>query len=183
MNRRACNLPFNIRPGEQGAALVVSLIILVIMTMLGLAAIRGVTQQERMAGNSQSRGVSFQATEKALRDIEEKVESIHPRITQTSGTCAAVSTVMTCGIPSTSADPRWRDSGFTDWEDWTAVGTGSLAITPEYFVEYLGNTYSCNPNDSAAPINCLRYRITVRTGGGASGRAQVMLQSIYATNP
>jgi type IV pilus assembly protein PilX len=183
MNRLAYNRHSNRRFGERGAALVVSLIILVIMTMLGLVAIRGVTQQERMAGNSQSRGVSFQATEKALRDIEEKVESIHPRLTQASGTCATVSTVMTCGTPSTSDDPRWRDSGFANWADWTAIGTGSLAITPEYFVEYLGNTYSCNPNDSAAATNCLRYRVTVRSGGGASGRAQVMLQSVYATNP
>jgi len=170
------------RKNEQGAALIVSLIILVIMTMLGLAAIRGVTQQERMAGNSQSRSVSFQAAEKAMRDIEQTIEATTPRITQAAGTCAVVSTLMTCGAPTASATPRWRDSGFTDWTDGTAVGTGSLAITPKYFLEYLGNTYSCNPNDVSAPANCFRYRVTVRVGGGTSGRAQAMLQSIYATD-
>ena len=166
---------------QRGAALIVSLIILVIMTMLGLAAIRGVTQQERMAGNSQSRSVSFQAAEKALRDIEQTIEAASPRITQTAGTCAVVSTLQTFGPPTASATPRWLDSGFTDWTDGTAVGTGSLAITPKYFVEYLGNTYSCNPNDPSANTNCYRYRITVRVGGGTTGRAQAMLQSIYAT--
>lgn len=167
---------------ERGAALIVSLLILVIMTMLGLAALRGVTQQERMAGNSQSRSISFQAAEKAMRDIEQTIEATTPRITQATGTCAVVSTLMTCGSPTASAVPRWKDTGFTHWTDGAAVGTSSLAITPKYFIEYLGNTYSCNPNDTSAPTDCLRYRITVRVGGGASGRASVMLQSIYATD-
>lgn len=182
MKRTTFAQPYSNRSEQHGAALIVSLIILVIMTMLGLAAIRGVTQQERMAGNSQSRNVSFQASEWALREIEAKIESTSPRITQTAGTCGVVSTVMTCGAPATSDTPRWRDSSFNNWTDWTAVGTGSQAITPKYFVEYLGNTYSCNPNDPSAATNCLRYRITVRSGGGASGRAQVMLQSVYATS-
>ncbi len=171
------------RVNQQGAALVISLIILVIMTMLGLATIRGVTQQERMAGNSQSRNISFQATEKTLRDIEEVLGNTSPRITQTIGTCAVTSTLMTCGTPTASSTPRWTDSNFTDWTDRpNAVGTGVLAITPQYFVEYMGNTFSCNPNDVAAANNCFRYRITVRSGDGTSGRAFVVLQSIYATN-
>lgn len=170
------------RSNQRGAALIVSLIIMVIMTLLGLAAIRGVTQQERMAGNSQSRSVSFQAAEKALRDIESTIEAASPRITQAAGSCAVVSTLKTCGPPTASATPRWLDSGFADWTDGAVVGTGSLAITPKYFVEYLGNTYSCNPSDPSAVTNCYRYRITVRVGGGASGRAQAMLQSIYATD-
>lgn len=182
MKCTACSQPYHSYSSEHGAALIVSLIILVIMTMLGLAAIRGVTQQERMAGNSQSRNVSFQASEWALREIEAKIESTLPRITQTAGTCGLVSTVMICGAPSTSDTPRWRDGSFGSWTDWTSIGSGPQAITPKYFIEYLGNTYSCNPNDSSAATNCLRYRITVKTGGGASGRAQVMLQSVYATS-
>ncbi len=173
--------------GQRGAALIVSLIMLVIMTMIGLVAIRGVTQQERMAGNSQSRNVSFQVNEKTLRDIEERVEANNPRLTQTAGTCAAVvsagtpASIMVCGTPSTADAPRWRDSSFASWTDWVEVGSGTAALTPEYFVEYLGNTFPCNPNDVATPNNCLRYRITVRSGGGASGRSRVMLQSVYAT--
>jgi len=177
------------RAGERGAALIVSLILLVIMTMLGLIAIRGVTQQERMAGNSQSRNVSFQANEKALRDIETKIEATNPRLTQVAGTCDLVATagvpnqVMVCGAANTANIPRWRDAGFGSWNNWLEVGTGSLALTPQYFVEYLGNAFSCNPNDAAAPTNCFRYRITVRSGGGNSGRARVMLQSVYQTTP
>ncbi|PIW07302.1 MAG: pilus assembly protein [Comamonadaceae bacterium CG17_big_fil_post_rev_8_21_14_2_50_60_13] len=175
--------------GQRGAALIVSLILLVVMTMLGLIAIRGVTQQERMAGNSQSRNVSFQANEKALRDIETKIEATAPRLTQAAGVCNLIVTagvpnqVMVCGAPNTVDTPRWRDSAFGNWEPWLEIGTGSLRLTPDYFVEYLGNAFSCNPNDAAAPTNCLRYRITVRSGGGNSGRARVMLQSVYQTTP
>ncbi|QLP99188.1 MAG: pilus assembly protein [Burkholderiaceae bacterium] len=54
---------------------------------------------------------------------------------------------------------------------------------PTYFVEYLGDTFPCstNPDCSSQPCNCLRYRITARVGD--AGRSQVMLQSVYATDP
>lgn len=168
------------RRKQSGVALIMSLILLVLMTLLGLAAIRGVTQQERMAANSQSRNVSFQAAEKTLRDIEAAIEAASPRITQTAGTCATVSALMVCGPPAASDTPRWRDASFNSWANWNTIGTGALAITPQYFVEYLGNSYSCNPADAGAINNCYRYRITARAGG-SGGRAMVMLQSVYAT--
>jgi type IV pilus assembly protein PilX len=163
-----------------GVALITSLILLVVMTLLGLAAIRGVTQEERMAGHSYSRSLGFQSSESALRTVEELVEVNKP--TQVAGAgCSVVSNVMTCEPPG-SGTARWLDSAFTSWTALTAVGSGTLAVTPEYFVEYLGDTFPCDPADLINNQTCKRYRITARSSDGASGKTSVMLQSMYATD-
>lgn len=164
---------------QRGIALVISLIILVIMTLLGMSAIRLITSEERMATNSYDRNLAFQATEATLKEIETLIETEVP--TPAAGAdCAKIGSIMTCGLAAASATPRWLDEDFDDWEDATAIGSGTLAITPKYFVEYLGNTFACRPGDSSDPNNCKRYRITAQTAG-TDGRASVTLQSIYAT--
>jgi type IV pilus assembly protein PilX len=161
---------------QRGAALIVGLIILAVMMILGVSVIRNVTTEERMAGNSYSRAISFQAADAALKEIEVLVENNKPTIA--SG-CNTVSTVMVCAAPAATDTPRWLDAGFTSWTNATAVVSGTISTTPHYFVEYLGNTFSCDPNDSGASYDCKRYRITTRVS--TAGRAPVMLQSLYAT--
>lgn len=161
---------------QKGAALIISLILLVIMTLLGLAGIRGITQQERMANHSFDRSLAFQATEAALRDVEQLVETNKPE--PTAG-CSVVTNLMSCPPPAATDTPRWLDDTFTSWQALSAVGTGDLAVTPQYFVEYLGKNFECQPGGST---DCKRYRITARSHDGSSARASVMLQSIYATD-
>lgn len=55
------------RRRQQGAALVIGLIILVVLTLIGVQAMRTNIVQERMAGNMRERNVAFQAAEAALR--------------------------------------------------------------------------------------------------------------------
>lgn len=52
---------------QRGAALAVGLIILVVLTLIGVQAMRSNIVQERMAGNMRERNVAFQAAEAALR--------------------------------------------------------------------------------------------------------------------
>lgn len=166
---------------QNGAALVISLILLVIMTLLGLAGIRGITQQERMANHSLDRSLAFQATEAALRDVEQSIETNKPM--PTAG-CNLVAALMSCAPPASTATPRWLDNTFTSWTELAAVGTGDLAVAPQYFVEYLGNNFECQPGNSSTTTDCKRYRITARSndGTGTNARSSVMLQSIYATD-
>jgi type IV pilus assembly protein PilX len=164
---------------QRGVALITALILFVIMTLLGLAAIRNITQEERMAGHSYSRSLAFQATESALRSAELLVETNKP--TPTAG-CTVVAGLMSCAPPAASDTPRWQDSAFDSWQDLSAIGSGTLAVTPQYFVEYLGSTFPCNPGDASSTDTCKRYRITARSGDGSGGQTAVMLQSLYATD-
>ncbi|WP_180127850.1 PilX N-terminal domain-containing pilus assembly protein [Rhodoferax sp. BLA1] len=166
---------------QQGAALVVSLVLLVIVTLLGLAAIRGITQEERMANHSLDRSLAFQASEAALREIEQLVEANKP--TPAAG-CSKVANLMSCAPPAAGDTPRWLDSTFASWTALALpVGSGNLAVTPQYFVEYLGGNFECLPGEgTSSGITCKRYRITARSHDGTSSRSSVMLQSIYATD-
>src|SRR5690606_40260651 len=63
-------------PGrQQGASLVVVLILLLVMTLLGLAVLRGTLLEERMSANMYDRSLAFQQAESALREAEEKVRN------------------------------------------------------------------------------------------------------------
>lgn len=55
---------------QEGASLVVSMIFILILAFLGLAAMRNSTLQERMANNMRDRNIALQAAELALRDAE-----------------------------------------------------------------------------------------------------------------
>ena len=63
----------------------------------------------------------------------------------------------------------------------TAIASGSVSLTPQYIVEYLGNTFECEPGSPSTSSDCKRYRITARSNAGAD-RAAVMVQSTYATD-
>lgn len=58
------------RARQTGSALIISLVILIVMTLIGITAMGGSSLQERMAGNSRDMAVSFQAAEAALRGGE-----------------------------------------------------------------------------------------------------------------
>lgn len=60
---------------QQGAILIVALIMLLLVTIIGLASIRGTSLQERMAGNLRDQELALQAAEAALRKGESIVVS------------------------------------------------------------------------------------------------------------
>jgi type IV pilus assembly protein PilX len=126
-----------------------------------------------MAGHTYDRNLSFQAAEAALREAEARVAANKPTPTACSdGLCP----------PAAPADtPRWLVPNSTDWKAAATITSGSIAITPEYIVEYLGNTFECEPGSPSTATDCKRYRITARSNPGAD-RAIVMLQSTYATD-
>ena len=172
------------RSQQRGVSLIVTLVLLVFITILGLSAIRTVTQEERMSTQTYDRSLAFQATEATLRQAEQWVEAAKPMPSSgcTSYTVpSATEQVTVCSPPAATASPRWEDSTFTSWADAPTVGTGDVAITPSYFVEYLGSSFPCRPGNASDPMSCKRYRVTARVVGGDT-RASIMLQSVYATD-
>ncbi|MGI9284602.1 MAG: pilus assembly PilX family protein, partial [Pseudomonadales bacterium] len=61
---------------QNGAVLLVSLIILVIMTVIGTSGITSVTLEERMVSNMYDDNLSFQAGETGLRDCEDYISQL-----------------------------------------------------------------------------------------------------------
>ena len=190
------------RQKQNGVALAIALILLVIMTLLGLSGVRTVGLEEKMASNTYDRSLAFQAAEAALRAGEDAAQAQSlvnnagfPVYVDADNTCpaAAVNTCNAglCARPDKDCEARWTAATF-DWINSTsaaaALNLGPLAGgVPRYFIEYLGNNY---PNDPDDPNSCsggpgtpgctsMRYRVTSISNTGA-GRAGVVLQSIYA---
>jgi len=171
---------------ERGVALIMGLILLVVVTLLGLSNLQTVTFEEKMTGATYDRQIALQAAEAALREAEQYVENNKPTpsYADADGTCPSGAinncTSGICPPPDKDCPSRWLPAaGFTQWQNASALP--ALAGTPQYFIEYLGNTFPCSDGGASDPKNCKRYRIIARSNPGA-GRASVMLQSVYRTD-
>jgi type IV pilus assembly protein PilX len=167
---------------QRGAALIVVLVLLLAMTMLGLASLRGTIMEERMSANMYDRSLAFQAAEAALREAESAlmVPGVRASFPTAADSCNAAGLCSTPEPGEDYVERVNRGDAFQGWVDASEVS--GLAGTPEYFVEYMGDAPSwplCDREIPRAPT-CMRprYRITARSQ--QEGRAEVVLQSSYA---
>ncbi len=163
---------------QRGVALAVVLILLLVMTLLGLASLRATLLEERMTSGQYDRSLGFQSAEGALREAEARLLAggyTFPTSGCSNGLCAKPDPTVAGFVD------RWKDPAFTGW--FTAsTSVGTLGITPQYFIELMGpapNWVGCDQQVPMQP-NCLtpRYRITARST--AANRAAVVLQSNFA---
>ncbi|MCP5146236.1 MAG: pilus assembly protein [Gammaproteobacteria bacterium] len=189
---------------QQGAALVVSLVILVIVTMLGLTTLNTSVMEERMAGNTRSREIAFEAAEAAVREAEDTIQEGNFYATDPKD-----GTTNSLHIPQDDANPvpgnndselwyqgTWRTpgaggsngiaQGWTDREADTGEGElGQTADTPQFVVEYLTfftRDLNCGADIQAAQTtDCYRYayRVTGR-GWGTNTATIALVQSMFA---
>lgn len=178
---------FASRPGRQrGVALLIVLILLLVMTLLGLASLRGSLMEERMSAGLYDRSVGFQATEAALREAEALIAGgtlVFPAGGCLAGLCAERTAL------GTTDQARWIDP-LVPWRNSTvALGVDSdgdgtaLATTPQFIIEQMGQAPNWPGCDRELPINpsCVspRFRVTARSN--EANRAQVILQSTVST--
>lgn len=172
-------------------ALVVALVLLVVVTLVGLAAVRGTIMQQKMAANLHDRQLAFQSAEAAMRAAAALVVA-NPGIIARN--CQAASVVC---LTDPFADPNLPGGSIRTVDSGTATGqftAGSIAADrPQYIVENMGNwvdaTSSTGFNQSANAQNygvqgtsttAVYYRITARSGDPAvvGDRAVVTLQAM-----
>lgn len=174
-----------IRPAQRqrGVALLVVLMLLLVMTLLGLASLRGTLLEERMSASIFDRGLMFQAAEAALRQGEARAAASK----KSDYTTPCTSTSGLCGIPNPTKADQYVDlwlSAAPPYFAGSEVNSGGIKVTPEYFVEYMGDAPNWPGCDRERPIQagCMgpRYRITARAGGMAD-RAEVLLQTSYTS--
>lgn len=168
-----------VRP-QRGVALVIVLILLLVMTVLGVASIRGTVLEEHMSGNMYDRSLAFQAAEAALREAEALIAAPGGVVVPASGCSAGVCAHQ---APTVGAPERWLDPAFAGWRT-AVVSVGALASPPQFIIEDLGfgtNWAKCDGSTgSDLPPNCLSRRFRVTARSVAADRAQVILQSTVA---
>ena len=163
---------------QRGISLLVSLVLLLMVSLIALASIRGVQLETRMAAGAHDRNLAFQSAEGALRRTETLLLATTPAQFPPLGCVGGL-----CSTPAADAAPRWLDAGFTGWVAAPPPApVPDDAIVPSSVTEYMGegaNWLGCESEMPRQP-NCRspRYRSTSRSA--ADGRATVMVQSDFA---
>ena len=177
---------------QRGVALVVALILLVVITLVGLAAVRGTIMQQKMSSNQYDREQAFQSAEAAVRAASALVTST-PGLSWHN--CQAGG--ITC-LPNPFSDPTLPTSAIHTVTTGTGTGSYSAGATaygqqPQFVVENMGNwvnqsnstgfgntANSRNYGVQGGSSTSVYYRITVRSGDPAKvgDRAVVTIQTV-----
>ena len=174
------------RASEKGVVLVVGLIIVLLISIVALAAIKGSNLQEAMVGNTRDHNIAFQAAEAGLASGEAVVDDVL--------------------VPVPPVFPGATGSGLLETNDLTPLAnsviymsdatfntngyllTGLMFKTdsqPVYIIEELP---VFSPNDGSAVelgafnSKWIPYRITAK-GVGLTAEATVIVQSYYNRIP
>lgn len=192
------------RHKQRGAVLLVSLVMLLLLTFIGVAAMNTANTQEKMVGNLQDQQVAFEMAELALKTGEDWL--LNQLTLPDAGT-----------DPSPGDNSVWANDsirtkmGATDvnwWEDatdanfWTAEGNNVTLDSalkrvdssdeswfvyqePQYVVEQLqsvsgaGGTGNAGIGISDGSVSSTIYRIVARGMGGRQDTV-VLLEGMYA---
>jgi type IV pilus assembly protein PilX len=171
---------------QRGVALVVALILLLVATIVGLAASRGTLLQERMSANSFDRSLAFQRAESALRASEAAITTNWVITALGGADCSAAACASVPSNAFTGTDTTWTNvTTAYDINDATTPGI------PQYYIQFMGtgssdddngtkqNAETGNYGAATAPASVAYYRVTARSSDPTSinGRSVVVLQS------
>ncbi|MEM7363079.1 MAG: PilX N-terminal domain-containing pilus assembly protein [Pseudomonadota bacterium] len=179
---------------QQGVALFLSLVMLLLLTILGVSSVQTTSMQERMARNARDTNLAFQSAEAALRDGEDWIEtnliSLAPF---EAGGAEAGGLYYENDFDETS---NWRA---IDWDNDQACGSSTaptgtrwgdttvpgVCVQPKYIVEHVKTVISDqdllnldNIGQDTGAGRAQIFRIT-SYGTGGSATAHVMIQATY----
>ncbi len=168
-----------------------ALMFLLVLSVIGVAALNSTLMQEKMVSNTKDTNLAFQAAEAGLRDAEADVIK-----NVTGGTVFSASCVHgLCTPPSTWPSPSsldiskaidWSNSGLTrSYGVYTSSSAlPDVAAQPQYVIEKL-SSLPVGPGGSAGiglpglPLNGgAAYRLTV-LATGVRAETRVILQSTF----
>jgi type IV pilus assembly protein PilX len=191
------------RSTQRGAALLVALILLVVITLVGLAAIGTTILQNKAAADQYDRQIAFQSAEAALRQAQVAITTATAGAgTPVSQTALSSAGFEDCsnvynGTPTECLANPYEDSNVPA-ADIVAVPASAFSASavaagqPQYVVQYMGSFLAPTPKvrqiGGQAPYGAGSqgqmtdyYRVTARSADPSKveGRAIVTLQSTF----
>lgn len=151
---------------QNGIALIMAIIMLLVATLAGIAGIRGSSLQEMLSGNLYDRAVALQAAESALKAAEIRIISTDRTALLTDRK------IVDCTQAATSCPAIPANAFSNNDAGWTAVADAAVTnsslkanTNPQYFIQYLGLKNSNAVTDTSQSAIPLQYGAT----GGGSG--------------
>lgn len=164
---------------QRGAALIVSLMMLLVMTIIGVSSMQTNILEEKMANNNRDISLSLQSAEAAQREAEAYIETIVSPAAAFDGTTHWL--YPDNSDPDVYAEATWNTARSYQGGDITNVTT-----RPKYIIELIGTigsaTTDVNINgygESSGSGDVNSFRITTR-GTGKSNDTVTMIQTYYA---
>lgn len=163
---------------QSGAALILALIFLLLMTMLSTSSMRTATMQERMAGNTRDLNLGFQSAEAALRVAEDWLldTDVLPEFNDTNGYYQV----------NSIARPVWDGTYFAGNGAISLADELGTAQAPQYYVEKLSSIRPAGTStETGAPAEDISYFRVTAVGYGlatddiGTPLAAVVLRSVY----
>lgn len=165
-------IPFKRR--QTGSALLISLIMLLLLSLIAVAGMQSTILQGRMSTNLQDRNLAFQAAEAALREGERYVR-VNPTL--------QFSNQNGLYMVNNSGMPDWRvDVNDGDANDYRVSDAElpRVAQKPRYYIEEIDTIRTAGSSTEAGnPVPpTVFYRVTA-LGFGGSSDTTVVLSSVY----
>lgn len=151
---------------QAGAVLVISLIILLVLTLIGVSAARTVLLEEKMTFASRDAKVALEVAESLVKIAEAEVESM-----STTGKFGSLNHLHIQGeAPDSLLDATTWDNTNSVSTEVSMDGPDGTAMTGRYFIEIAGNAEKEDPADS----------ITVGGYGQSTGGGEIQVFRIVA---
>jgi len=172
---KSMNVNLCCKSAQRGATLMISLMILLVMTLIGVTSMGTSNLEEKMAGNDRDLNLSFQAAEAALRQAEDYVNNNIVSTAAFDGTNTGLYTQDS--NPDIFAAATWANS-------ISYNGTINYVNTaPQYIVEITSTIGDDDINvsgygESSGSGTITAFRVTARGTGGTDG-AVTLLQSNF----
>lgn len=128
---------------QQGAALLMSLLILLVLSLLAVASMQNVSMQERMVSANRDAQVALEGAEQASREAEDLLEN---NVVTLGNFGSQAGLYNKAEAPSPFDPATWTDNTLSI----QASSNGDLAEAPRYFIEHIGQVTNEEPvNDLA----------------------------------
>lgn len=185
---------------QRGLVLVICLVFLVVLTLIGLAAMSGTGLQHKMAYSLSQTNTAFQAAETAVAAGETWLEArVAQPVPDCGGNCSSSAAILAAALVEVDPDERWDVLHDVAWWDQQGRFFGARYVEgstpqtipgqsvsgvfeqPRYVLEELGKDESGSLVLGGPKVLTIwYYRVTGRgTGVSASGTPS-LVESVYA---
>lgn len=172
---------------QRGAALIVSLLMLTVLSLLGISAMNSSTMQERMSSHLRDSQLAFESADAALRDselwIDAQAEPLSPCNSVAVG-CLLFKPPALHSLDGAAGQPWWVTEDNSWWQqyghDFIDAGKNIEQTTadPRAIIEQVERVPDSLVVGVAPQSSRIYYRITAR-GVGGSPWAQTVVQSTF----
>ena len=180
------------RKQQEGAALAVGLILLLIITLMGYTGMKGTILQEKMAAGLKNRSMAYAGAQSALRAGEQflynLVETTNGVVIEGTAGGSLSNIYSMYNTPGSAASGLnstvesfmqndWSTSGTSPAHNYTAssyVGS-SLSIQPEFMIQHIRGTNAGGAGSGNITVEFGNYGSGGGGGGGSSPQQSTFL--------